>query len=814
MENMQQRRGRYKSSALVRGLRLQRLKDTTMSITASLDKRKAVPLAETILPEPKIFGKKNGQFSDITRLLSGGTAAAGSVASSGSAVSPPASVKKSSSMASMLSRDPSTLEPSAILPPTDPQELEDDRQVALLLNTQRRKPGKGRRAADKGLSEFEDTLTKKQRQEWKINCDAEVVRITRLLRRRHLKKKAALDGVGLFHPSANKMRMDTAFHADLKRRLQMDRIEEKTLRDMWAEFKGETKLQRKGSSSASAMEDKFASMLSMDSVSNLDGGGSSLVQDSVASVKSNASSKRNKKKMEIEKKKKDNKEKNNKRRGSATSNKKGEKGEKEVKGNMGKRGKKGKKEDSDSNSASKKVTFKPGDDVSKMEGSKIADATRTQLKNKVKKKFATGEADQEAERYENDEEEEFNEENEGSEEDEVWNGEGEEPESPMTERGDGVAGNGSRNRGVNGNNSSIQPSSSVAGSKKSTKDVTSSMGGLGDSMDIGQTLEDGSIIVDPQHPEDRYSEYEIRYDEWGQEVKVKLPPKIAPMAKTKKDTRVDPFAVFKKKKMQEYRAKKVARHKKLMAGNLTETTKEEDFVDDLGYRTSTIRQALGHGKHTPARLKEHLPNPVGNKAMERPLPGYIRNDLRMARKDAGFVDEAHEERMRNRYPQEPSHIATEPSSVPSWAVTTEASQMDPSTLGSVIEEGESIAISTVGDSVIMENSNENNANNTMENTVTTTTAPASRGQSRKRSTLRVRLEKVWEHLEMPHSHKMLFAARYAEPRRAESMNDALPMWEQAADRIQMRERLLIVMWNLRQQVRSMFIYVYIFAEVY
>ena len=129
MENMQQRRGRYKSSALVRGLRLQRLKDTTMSITASLDKRNAVPLAGTILPEPKIFGKKNGQFSDITRLLSGGTAAAGSVASSGSAVSsssPPASVKKSSSMASMLSRDPSTLEPSAILPPTDPQELEDD----------------------------------------------------------------------------------------------------------------------------------------------------------------------------------------------------------------------------------------------------------------------------------------------------------------------------------------------------------------------------------------------------------------------------------------------------------------------------------------------------------------------------------------------------------------------------------------------------------------------------------------------------------------------------------------------------------------
>ena len=64
------RRGRYKSTPLVRSLRLKRLKDTSMSITASLDKRQAVALGATSIPVPKVYGRKSGQFSDITRLLS------------------------------------------------------------------------------------------------------------------------------------------------------------------------------------------------------------------------------------------------------------------------------------------------------------------------------------------------------------------------------------------------------------------------------------------------------------------------------------------------------------------------------------------------------------------------------------------------------------------------------------------------------------------------------------------------------------------------------------------------------------------------
>ena len=800
--NNQIKRGRYKSSALVRGLRLQRLKDTTMSITAALDKRQAVQLGETVLPVPKVYGRKGGQFSDITRLLSGGTAPAGSVQSGGSTSSsstsaPPDSVQKSSSMASMLSRDPATSEPSAIILPIDPQEQEDDRQVALILDTQRRKPGRGRRAADKGLSEYEDTLTKAQRLEWKQNCEVEVVRITRLLRQRHNKKKAALDSVGLFHPNANKMRMDTAFHAELKRRLQMDRIEEKCLRDMWAEFKGEAKLTRKNGMS-SAMEDKFASMLSVEPSTELG------AQSSIASVKSTTSSKRGKKNKpggEKQSDKKDTKDtkdkKEEKGNNSSNSKKRRDSSSSSTKNGTGDRNKKDAAAAAAAAAATaktaktaKKVTFKPGDEVSKMEGGKIANETRTQLKNKVKRKFASGEADQDAERYDDEEVEEEEEEEEGEdeEEDEVWAGEGEEPESPMS---------------GNFNDSKIRyEEGSTVVSNKPSKDL----GGLEDSMEIGQTLADGSIVVDPAVPEDRYSEYEIRFDEWGQEVKVKLPPKVAPMAKTKKDTRVDPFAVFKKKKMQEYRAKKIARHRKLMAGKLRETTTDDDFVDELGYRTSTIRQALGHGKHTPARLKQHAPTPVGNKAMEKPLPGYIRNDMRMARKDAGFVDEEHEERMRRMYPQEPSHIATEPSSVPSWAVTTEASEMDPSTLGSMIVEEEVVIDAASGKESMVNSggriSDEIQQNGALPATTAAAVPPASRGQPRRKSTLRGRLERVWEALEMPHSQKMLFAARYAEPRRAESMNDALPIWEKAANRIQMRERLLIVLWYLRQQVSN------------
>ena len=202
VEKMGPRRGRYKSSSLVRGLRLTRLKNTTMSITASLDKRQAVQLGETILPVPTVYGRAGGQFSDITRLLSGGpgpTGASGSspgdnesgpgspgggsgggVSSGGSTMSNLGAVNKkkgSSAVGSLMTASASIVEV------TNPKDIEDDRQVSLMLDTQRRKSGRvGRANANKELGIFESSFTSVSKKEWRLRCTAEVVRITRKLR--------------------------------------------------------------------------------------------------------------------------------------------------------------------------------------------------------------------------------------------------------------------------------------------------------------------------------------------------------------------------------------------------------------------------------------------------------------------------------------------------------------------------------------------------------------------------------------------------------------------------------------------------------
>ena len=47
-----------------------------------------------------------------------------------------------------------------------------------------------------------------------------------------------LDRNGLFHPDANRMRTEATMHAEMKRLINMDRIEEKILQEMFAESKG------------------------------------------------------------------------------------------------------------------------------------------------------------------------------------------------------------------------------------------------------------------------------------------------------------------------------------------------------------------------------------------------------------------------------------------------------------------------------------------------------------------------------------------------------------------------------------------------
>ena len=51
-------------------------------------------------------------------------------------------------------------------------------------------------------------------------------------------KKMLLDRNGLFHPDANRMRTEATMHAEMKRIINMDRIENKILYEMFAESKG------------------------------------------------------------------------------------------------------------------------------------------------------------------------------------------------------------------------------------------------------------------------------------------------------------------------------------------------------------------------------------------------------------------------------------------------------------------------------------------------------------------------------------------------------------------------------------------------
>ena len=137
----------------------------------------------------------------------------------------------------------------------------------------------------------------------------------------------------------------------------------------------------------------------------------------------------------------------------------------------------------------------------------------------------------------------------------------------------------------------------------------------------------------------------------------------------------------------------------------------------------------------------------------------------MARKDAGLQEPSS--------PMEEPSKLSEPSSVPSWAIDTP----EPSMLVEEGEKGGGGGGGGVGSGLSMIDEGEDNdggEQSGMETEdVTTTTRTTerettSRSKSRGsggKSTMRKRLESVWDRLEMPHSHKMMFAARYAEPRR-------------------------------------------------
>ena len=802
------RRGRYKSTPLVRNLRLKRLKDTSMSVTASLDKRKAVALGATSIPAPKVYGRKGGQFSDITRLLSSSSPGVGGTKQS--AKSPDSNGDTTNGNALGTSTTGAQKAPSEVFTegsgPETPGvseaqlavEASDDYQASLILNTQKRKPGglAALRNGDSELAKFVRSFQKKDRLDHKKRVEKRIIQITRRIRRRCNKEMDRLNEVGLFHADANRMRVDTMFNNQLKRHLNLDRIEEECMRDMLADSKGEKRTHGK---KAAAMEDKFAAAAAA--------AGSSFDQKSDSTVKGSeskitaADSRASSKVLP-----------SGSLSGSAKSRSKASLESSSASGSLASRSRalsNSKRDPSiqlSTSNGKKKAGFRPGENLSKEQSERVAEDTQKLLKKKVRTKFASGEADIDAEAYANQDVDADLEDQDGS----LWDpDENDANVNPEDVKEDSSASRlllGHSGVSVADGSSAILADKSRHGKSErsvrfsgtgitSSKSVTGSMSSaVGEELQPGSVLEDGSVVVDADAPERRYAEYEIRYDEWGQEVKVMLPPRVRPMAKTKKDDRVDSFEVFRKKKMAEARAKKMKRHRLLMKGELENTIDDKDFVDDLGYRSSTIAQALGRGKHTPARMQPAPVRPVGGAAISKPLPGYIRNEVNMARRAAGLEVEAKAADQKTGAYENAGEVSERPSSVPSWAVDSMPSTATSGSLS--MSEAEL-------------NPNTTELGQEKENDDTLAKTQKSRKRERKKGSgsnakLRQRVENLWEDLEMPFLAKMSFAARYSEPRRAESMNDALPLWEKAAALVKCRERLLTLFFLVNKKVRSLY----------
>ena len=802
-----------------------------MSITASLDKRQAVALGETSLPAPKVYGRKSGQFSDITRLLASGSPALSQGAAGragdggGSGAGAPAGSKDGQGDSGAGSGIPGTNaadnsmgeaqragqgeggvpESLGVSAAQLAREAADDLQASLVLNTQRRKPG-GRAALRQGESElakFARSFEKKDRVVHKHRVEKRIVQITRRIRGKCDRERDRLDAVGLFHPDANKMRVDTLFSNQLKRLLNLDRIEAACLRDMLAESKGETQTHSKN---ATAMEDKFAAAAAaagplpgsgeVDTTQKVKGtrssGASSVASSSAAvGMKSKASV------------------------ASASSGSSASLASRSLVASSGKL--ETSLQDGRSSIANKnknKAGFRPGDRLSNDQSERIAGHTQKQLKQKVRTKFASGEADIDAEKFPSqdasmeldseggslwDDGGDDHDVQEETGEEKIVLGRGSAPTDVVADGGSAIL-DSKASHARSGGSRSGERSVRFGGAKGSTaKSITgAASSAIGGELEPGSVLEDGSVVVDPNDLEQRYSEYEIRYDEWGQEVKVRLPPRVRPMANTKKDNRVDSFEIFRKKKVAEARAKKMKRHRLLRKGDLDNTIDDQDFVDDLGYRTSTIAQALGHGKHTPARMARAPTRPVGSTAVSKPLPGYIRNEVKMARRAAGIGGEDAASPPETGGDDGTDELSERPSSVPSWAVdslpsTAGSLAMSESELGldgNMVENRPDPEICGGGSGLVPENAIGDEPNKNKKK----------RRQKRGNSRLRQRVENLWEDLEMPFSVKMDFAARYSEPRRAESMNDALPLWEHAAALVRCRERLITLVTLVTTQV--------------
>ena len=746
--------GKYRSTAMVRSLRLQRLKETTMSRTAALDVRQAAKLGVTKVPKPKVYGRKKGTFSDITKMLSSGGMGYGQKPKTddkkGSAVK---STTKTDTKVSQHDEDDDEEKEVA------PKLNEDQRRAALILSVKDRRPANARHFGRQDLLDFQKGFDRKKYMEFKRRMNTKLEELTQKIREKYERRKKKLDEAGFFHPSANAMRVESAFQNELQKRLSLDEIEGKVLDEMLRESRGEV-INKK----SSALDSKFDNLLKLNEVSKKEESKDDTKKKrkgSKSSPKPSANTKQPSKGIL----------KNNSNANTTTSN------NKEQKSSDGGKNDNNDVEDGNinNNNAEEDIALPgkeegPAGKLANEIARKVAGNTEAELRKRTSDRHVKDPFGDE----ENEEDEVL------AEEANIWDN----PDSD--EEVDGKIGQDGTINEDDGNAQELTTENVAATQSQFASGWTDDI-----QLDDGEGSDVGSELT----------------EDMEQNVEVKV--------KKKKKVKLDSFEKFKLERRRAVRARNIRRNQKLKEGKLNETIDDADFKDLSRHRSAVIQIALGSGKHTIKRKTVRKYETIGDKAVKAPLPKYVAKEIRQLGgtiKGGSFdVNKKEEEEEAEKLRLEQEQQEKEEAEKKKKAAAEKVDSDSEDEYDEEEEEEEEEIQGKVG--LLTKEEEEERLRRKKER---------ARARRKKRKEMRKEedgeplirrvLEQIWYDLKMPNSLKIEFAIKYSSPDLAEELSEALPRWQRASMAIISRENLLATMRYLdemRQQnefvsIRSLF----------
>ena len=274
------------------------------------------------------------------------------------------------------------------------------------------------------------------------------------------------------------------------------------------------------------------------------------------------------------------------------------------------------------------------------------------------------------------------------------------------------------------------------------------------------------------------------------------------VVKKKKKVKLDSFEIFRRERKRQVRAKAEKRNKALKEGKLGETVDDDDFKDLSKHRSSTVQLVLGSGKHTIERTRVKTYAPLGQKAVNAPLPNFVSKEIR---KLGGTVSgDDHEQKSKAVKAKKQRLVAAKAKE----AARKEQAESDDSSddenfysdeeeAGAVVDEAQETALTEAEQQVRREEKKKR--------------AKARRAKQKREHQaneedgeplLRKTLEKIWADLQMPNNQKMEFVIKYTDPSRAEEIHDAIERWRVATMGVCMREMLLDTIRYLQEMAAN------------